>query len=105
VFRSNYTVYETPRRWTEMAYCTSCLDGPPDPGRVVLEWGGTGPIVASGGGRNAEALAGHPAIVESALGAGRVVAFNFNPVHRRLNRADHRLLWNVLLNWQRLTQR
>jgi hypothetical protein len=102
VFRSNYTVYETPRRWSEMAYCTSCLDGPDDPGRVVLEWGGAGPIVASGGGRNADALAGHPAIIEGALGKGRVVAFNFNPIHRNLNRGNHRLLWNVLLNLQAL---
>ena len=105
VFRSNYTVYDTPRRWTEMAYCTSCLDGPEDPGRVVLEWGGAGPIVASGGGRNVEALAGHPAILEGAVGKGRVVAFNFNPVHRGLNRADHRLLWNVILNWKALASR
>ncbi len=105
VFRSNYTVYDTPRRWTEMAYCTSCLDGPEDPGRVVLEWGGARPIVVSGGGRNADALAGHPAIIEDALGKGRVVAFNFNPMHRNLNRADHRLLWNVVLNWQTLAPR
>jgi hypothetical protein len=105
VFRSNYTVYDTPRRWTEMAYCTSCLDGPDDPERVVLEWGGAGPIVASGGGRNAEALAGHPAIIEGTVGEGRIVAFNFNPVHRGLNRADQRMLWNVLLNWQALGKR
>jgi zinc carboxypeptidase len=105
VFRSNYTVYDTPRRWAEMAYCTSCLDGPDDPRRVVLEWGGAGPIVVSGGGKNAEALAGHPAIVEDAAGKGRVVAFNFNPLHRNLNRGDHRMLWNVLLNWQALTAR
>ena len=105
VFRSNYTVYDTPRRWSEMAYCTSCLDGPKDTARVVLEWGGATPIVASGGGRNADALAGHPAILEHALGKGRIVAFNFNPVHRGLNRADHRMLWNVILNWQALTAR
>jgi hypothetical protein len=105
VFRSYYTVYDTPRRWTEMAYCTSCLDGPDDPGRVVLEWGGAGAIVVSGGGKNAEALAGHPAIVEQPLGEGRIVAFNFNPIHRSLNRGDHRMLWNVALNWQALTAR
>jgi hypothetical protein len=34
-----------------------------------------------------------------------VVAFNFNPIHRNLNRGDHRLLWNVLLNWQGLAAR
>jgi hypothetical protein len=28
VFRTNLPVYETPRRWLTMAYCTSCLTGP-----------------------------------------------------------------------------
>ena len=31
---------------------------------------------------------------------GRVIAFNFNPLHRDLNRGDQRLLWNALLNWE-----
>jgi hypothetical protein len=26
--------------------------------------------------------------------------FNFNPVHRDMNRGDHRLLWNTILNWE-----
>ena len=34
------------------------------------------------------------------VGKGHVVSFNFNPMHRDLNRGDHRLLWNALLNWQ-----
>jgi hypothetical protein len=34
------------------------------------------------------------------VGKGHVVAFNFNPIHRDLNRGDQRLLWNTLLNWQ-----
>jgi hypothetical protein len=29
-----------------------------------------------------------------------VVSFNFNPMHRDLNRGDQRLLWNALINWQ-----
>ena len=29
VFRQNFALYSTPRRWLRMAYCTSCLDGPP----------------------------------------------------------------------------
>ena len=28
VFRTNLPVYETPRTWLTMAYCTSCLSGP-----------------------------------------------------------------------------
>jgi hypothetical protein len=87
-----------------MSYCTSCLEGPLDRGSVVLEWGADKgePIVVSGGGRNPQALAGHPAILDTALGRGRIVAFNFNPIHRDLNRSDFRMLWNVVLNWQSL---
>jgi len=29
-----------------------------------------------------------------------VIAFNFNPLHRDLNRSDYRLLWNAILNWK-----
>ena len=27
-------------------------------------------------------------------------SFNFNPLHRDLNRGDHRLVWNAIPNWQ-----
>jgi hypothetical protein len=103
VFRSNYAVYDVPAHWLEMSYCTSCLEGPPDRGSVVLEWGaGNQPIVVSGGGHNPGALAGHPAILDVPVGRGRVVAFNFNPIHRDLNKSDFRMLWNVILNWRSL---
>jgi hypothetical protein len=29
-----------------------------------------------------------------------VVAFNFNPLYRDLNRGDQRMLWNTIINWQ-----
>jgi len=29
-----------------------------------------------------------------------VVSFNFNPIHRDMNRGDQRMLWNAILNWQ-----
>jgi hypothetical protein len=104
VFRSNYPIYEAPTRWREMSYCTSCLEGPADRRTVVLEWGARDrqPIVVSGGGRNADKLAGYPAILDTPLGQGRIVCFNFNPIHRDLNRSDFRLLWNVILNWRYL---
>jgi hypothetical protein len=47
-------------------------------------------------------LEGRPAILDFAVGKGRVVAFNFNPLHRDLNRSDHRLLWNALINYSAL---
>jgi hypothetical protein len=102
VFRQNFPIYSTPRRWLRMAYCTTCLDGPFDPSGVVLEWGDRGgqPFVVSGQAWGEDNLIGHPAIFDLRSGSGRVIAFNFNPLHRDLNRGDQRLLWNAILNWQ-----
>ncbi len=114
VFRANLPIYDLPRRWVRMAYCTSCLDGPVDTSSVVMEWGGVPqasadgdaarrpPIVVSGGGKREDDLAGSPAILCVPRGEGTIVAYNFNPMHRDLNHSDHRLLWNGILNWQHL---
>jgi hypothetical protein len=104
VFRENYAIYATPRRWLRMAYCTTCLDGPFDSSGVVMTWGGADgqPLVVSGQVWGADGLIGHPAILDMPVGKGRVVAFNFNPLHRDLNRGDQRMLWNAILNWQAL---
>jgi hypothetical protein len=102
VFRQNFPLYNTPRHWLRMAYCTTCLDGPEDRSGVVMEWGDTEgkPFVESGQAWGEEYLIGRPAILDMPVGKGHVVSFNFNPMHRDLNRGDHRLLWNALLNWQ-----
>ena len=110
VFRQNFALYATPRRWLRMAYCTSCLDGPVDPSGVVLQWGdlegGAGqagvaqPFVISGQAWGESNLIGRPAIFDLPQGAGHVVAFNFNPLHRDLNRGDQRMLWNAIINWR-----
>ena len=114
VFRSNYTIYNPPRRWSLMSYCTSCLNGPFDMSSVVLQWGtlpfqGGGvepqPVVVSGGARKVEELEGRPAILDVPMGKGRVLVYNFNPMHRDLNYSDFRFLWNGILNWQYLTAR
>jgi len=34
------------------------------------------------------------------VGKGHVVTFNFNPLHRDLNRGDQRMLWNAIINWR-----
>ncbi len=102
VFRTNLPVYDPPRRWLDMAYCTSCLDGPVDRRPIVASWGGTGAMVVSGGMRGEAGLRGHPAILDVPIGRGHIVAFNFSPIHRDMNRSDHRLLWNILLNWTAL---
>jgi hypothetical protein len=101
VFRQNFPVYSIPRHWLRMAYCTTCLDGPLDTSGVVLEWGDREgqPFVVSGQAWGEENLIGHPAILDLRSGSGRVIAFNFNPLHRDLNRGDQRLLWNAIINW------
>jgi len=102
VFRQNFPLYNTPRRWLRMAYCTTCLDGPEDRSGFVMEWGDTEnkDFVVSGQAWGEENLIGRPAILDMPVGKGHVVAFNFNPMHRDMNRGDQRLLWNAILNWQ-----
>jgi hypothetical protein len=85
-----------------MAYCTTCLDGPEDRSGIVLEWGDPSAtsFVVSGQAWGEDQLIGRPAILDLPAGRGRVISFNFNPLHRDLNRGDHRLVWNAILNWQ-----
>ena len=104
VFRQNFPLYDIPRRWLRMAYCTTCLDGPQDRSTMVMEWGARDglPFVVSGQAWGESNLIGRPAILDTPVGHGHVVTFNFNPMHRDLNRGDHRLLWNAILNWQQI---
>ena len=102
VFRQNFPLYNTPRRWLRMAYCTTCLDGPEDRSGIVMEWGDpeNKDFVVSGQAWGEENLIGRPAILDMPVGKGHVVSFNFNPMHRDMNRGDQRMLWNAILNWQ-----
>ena len=67
-----------------------------------MEWGDSDgkPFVVSGQAWGEENQIGRPAILDMPVGKGHVVSFNFNPMHRDLNRGDQRLLWNAILNWQ-----
>jgi hypothetical protein len=108
VFRQNYPLYAVPRHWLRMAFCTTCLDGPADRGSVVMQWGDSAadaPFLISGQVWGESNLIGRPAILDMPVGRGHVVAFNFNPLHRDLNRGDQRLLWNALLNWEAILAR
>ena len=58
------------------------------------------PFVVSGQAWGEDNLIGRPAILDSPVGRGHVVAFNFNPLHRDINVGDHRMLWNTIINWQ-----
>ena len=102
VFRQNFALYSVPRRWLRMAYCTVCLDGPIDRSGIVLEWGDKegAPFVVSGQAWGEENLIGRAAILDMPVGKGHVITFNFNPLHRDLNRGDQRMLWNAIINWR-----
>jgi len=56
-------------------------------------------MLVSGAVKGEDELEGRPAILDLPAGKGRVIAFLFNPIHRDLNRSDHRILWNAILNW------
>jgi hypothetical protein len=105
VFREDRTVYDVRHA---------------DEGRIVLQWGTEIPkddepdakseekeqtketIVVSGGIKGGSKLEGKPAILDIPTGKGRVVAFDFDPIHRYQTVSDFRLVWNVILNWNDL---
>jgi hypothetical protein len=95
-----------------------------DEGRIVLQWGTQipkdddedekagaeekkdekrePPLVVSGGIKGGDELVGKPAIVDVPVGRGRVIAFDFDPIHRYQTESDFRLVWNAILNWNDL---
>lgn len=93
-----------------------------DEGRIVLQWGtripkedeegAAGddkkddkkepPLVVSGGIKGGDDLVGKPAILDIPVGQGRVIAFDFDPIHRYQTESDFRLVWNAILNWNDL---
>jgi hypothetical protein len=88
-------------------------------GRIVLQWGAQlpkdddqaesdekdgkkQPMVVSGGMKGESELAGRPAILDVPVGKGRILAFDFDPIHRYQTVSDFRLVWNAILNWNDL---
>jgi len=59
-------------------------------------------MLVAGALKGEDELEGRPAILDLPVGKGRVIAYNFEPIHRDLNRSDFRFLWNALLNWNAL---
>ena len=59
-------------------------------------------LVVSGGIKGGDDLVGKPAILDLPTGAGRVIAFDFDPIHRYQTESDFRLVWNIVLNWNDL---
>ena len=85
-----------------LAYYATCLDGPEDRRNVAIEWGDRdgAPFVRSCQVWEESRLIGRPGGSCYAGWPRTVVAFNLNPLHRNLNRGDHRIVWNASLNWQ-----
>ena len=108
VFRGSFTVYHVrppDRRWVVLQWGTKAPKEDRDPADEPAEAAAEGPaMVVSGGARGEETLEGRPAILDVPVAKGHVVAYNFNPMHRDLNRSDYRLLWNAILNWQAIVQ-
>jgi hypothetical protein len=92
-----------------------------DEGRIVLQWGTELPrdddapaapddeskkkkkdLVVSGGVKGGGEIEGKPAILDIPTGKGRVLAFDFDPIHRYQTLSDFRLVWNAILNWNDL---
>jgi hypothetical protein len=88
-------------------------------GRIVMQWGARlpkddeeaggeakdekkEPLVVSGGVKGAAEIEGKPAILDVPVGRGRVVVFDFDPLHRYQTVSDFRLVWNAILNWDDL---
>ncbi len=59
-------------------------------------------LLLSGFVKGKDAVDGKPAILDLPVGKGRVILFAFNPLHRYLNHADFRFVYNVILNWNDL---
>ena len=76
----------------------------PDRPQVIARFTGGADGVLSGLMRNPDQIRNRPMVVDAPAGKGRVIAFNFNPMHRDLNHSDYRFLWNVILNWRYLVR-
>jgi hypothetical protein len=105
VFRSQFPVYDVrraDRRAAVLSWGTRprAADREPDEKVAKEEQPKGQELVVSGGVKNGDDLEGRPAILDFTVGRGHVIAFNFNPIHRELNRSDYRLLWNAILNWR-----
>lgn len=62
------------------------------------------PYLISGMVRNEEEILGQGAIFNVPVGAGRIVAFTFNPLHRFQNHYNAPMVWNTLINWDKLSE-
>jgi hypothetical protein len=106
-FRENLPLYSVPhahRNRIVMQWGTELADADEEEEEGSGSDASSDSLVVSGGIKGAKKVAGKPAILDIPTGDGRVVAFDFDPLHRYQTMSDFRLLWNVILNWNDLPQ-
>ncbi len=59
-------------------------------------------ILMSGMARNGQRMANGPAVVSLPVGAGQIVLFGFNPLHRHQTHGNFALVWNAVMHWNDL---
>lgn len=69
---------------------------------IVVKYANTDDICLSGLVRGAKSIMGKAAVVDYPVGKGRVVMFNFNPLHRFMTQVDFMLVFNILFNYNHL---
>lgn len=72
---------------------------------VLVRYAGAEDVFMSGLVQNPEELANDEAIVSVPVGAGNVVMFGFNPLHRYQSHGDFAFVWNAIMNWNDLGTR
>jgi hypothetical protein len=70
---------------------------------VLVRYAERGDLFMSGLVQNGEEIADGAAIVTVPVGAGHVVLFGFNPLHRHQSHGNFAFLWNALMNWNDLS--
>ena len=70
--------------------------------RVVLRYGNSSDLLVSGLLDNGSELAQHAAVIDSPYGSGHVVLFSNNPFWRAETKGSYFLVFNAILNFDRL---
>jgi hypothetical protein len=110
VFREGQPVYEVRRvdegrivlQWGTKLKTDDEDDATPAEGEAAKDEKKEPPLVVSGGVKGGDGLVGKPAILDIPTGKGRVIAFDFDPIHRYQTESDFRLVWNAILYWNDL---
>ena len=101
-FRGNQALWDVDdedRGWVVMQFGTKQVPEDEDAAASKPKKESGGPFVLSGFVKEKDKLDGKPAILDLPAGKGRVVLYAFNPLHRYLNHADFRYVYNLILNW------